>query len=89
VQTGPASIMKLLTKSLRHSVELWMPISFFAAFMVGLNLFDLDEALEDKNNIVKKKKKKINSLILYLNISRRQCFANSGLFNTDKELCIH
>ena len=28
--------------------------------MVGLDVFDLDEALEDKNNVVKKKKISVN-----------------------------
>ena len=47
--------------------------------MVWLDVFDITEAIEDKNIVVKKKK--IN--ILYFKISRRQCYANSGLFNTD------
>ena len=53
--------------------------------MVGLDVFDLAEKLEDKPNVVKKKK--IIIWISYFNISLRQCFANSGLFNMDKEPC--
>ena len=50
-----------------------------------LDELDLKEALEDK--IAKAfTKKKMKIWILYLNISSRQCFANSGLFNTDNKL---
>ena len=53
--------------------------------MVGLDELDLKEALEDK--IAKAfTQKKMKIWILYLNISSRQCFANSGLFNTDNKL---
>ena len=53
--------------------------------MVGLDELDLKESLEDKiAKAFMKKKRKIS--IFYLNISIRQFFANSGLFNTDNKL---